>query len=105
MSGKSEGLNVILFSPDTVRRDHLSCYGYHRETTPNLDRLAKEGVLFTDHVANSGWTLPQYMTMHTGLYPLTHRMTLLRYNPPLSSKIFTIAEILKEHGYVTKAFT
>jgi len=105
MSGKSEELNVIFFSPDTVRRDHLSCYGYHRKTTPNLDRLAKEGVLFTDHVANSGWTLPQYMTMHTGLYPLTHRMTLLRHNPPLSSKIFTIAEILKKHGYVTKAFT
>jgi len=88
-----------------VRRDHLSCYGYHRKTTPNLDKLAKEGILFTDHVANSGWTLPQYITMHTGLYPLTHRMTLLKYNPPLSPKISTIAEMLKEHGYATKGFS
>ena len=98
-------LNVIFFSPDTVRRDHLSCYGYERRTTPNLDKLAREGVLFTDHVANSGWTLPQYMTMHTGLYPLTHRMTLLKYNPPLSPKISTIAEILREHGYTTMGFS
>ena len=105
MDDKSEKLNVIFFSPDTVRRDHLSCYGYNRKTSPNLDRLAKEGVLFMDHVANSGWTLPQYMTMHTGLYPLTHRMTLLKYNPPLSPRIPTIAEILKRYGYVTKAFT
>lgn len=103
--GVSDGLNVLFFSPDTVRRDHLSCYGYHRRTTPNLDRLAKEGILFTDHVANSGWTLPQYVTMHTGLYPLTHRMTLLKYNPPLSLEILTFAEILKRHGYVTKGFT
>jgi len=105
MKKKQQDLNVIFFSPDTVRRDHLSCYGYHRKTTPNLDRLTKEGVLFTDHVANSGWTLPQYITMHTGLYPLTHRMTLLKHNPPLSPKISTIAEILKEHGYATKGFS
>jgi len=98
-------LNIIFFSPDTVRRDHLSCYGYDRKTTPNLDRLAKEGILFTDHVANSGWTLPQYMTMHTGLYPLTHRMTRLKYNAPLSSKISTLAEMLKKHGYTTVGFS
>jgi len=98
-------LNVLFFSPDTVRRDHVSCYGYERRTTPNLDRLAKEGVLFTDHVANSGWTLPQYVTMHTGMYPLTHRMTLLKQPSPLSPKIITLAEILKAHGYATQAFT
>lgn len=102
---KMRNLNVLFFSPDTVRRDHLSCYGYERRTTPNLDRLAKEGVLFTDHVANSGWTLPQYMTIHTGMYALTHRMTLLKQPSSLSPKIITLAEILKIHGYATQAFT
>jgi len=105
MDDDAPDLNVIFFSPDTVRRDHLSCYGYGRQTTPNLDRLAKEGVLFADHVANSGWTLPQYMTMHTGMYPLTHGMTLLKFNPPLSPDVTTLATILKEHGYATQAFS
>ena len=100
-----DSLNVVLFAPDTVRRDHLSCYGYHRETTPNLDELAKRSVILRGHIANSGWTLPQYMTMHTGLYPLTHGMTLLKGNPPLSPKIMTIAEVLKEQGYATVGFT
>ncbi len=94
-----------MFSPDTVRRDHLSCYGYRRKTTPNLDRLAEDGVLFADHIANCGWTLPQYMTMHTGMYPLTHGMTLLKSNPPLSSNITTLAEVLKEQGYVSQGFS
>ena len=100
-----EDINVILLPPDTVRNDHLSCYGYERETTPNLDRMAREGVLFQDHVANAGWTQPQYMSMHTGIYPITHGVSRVKFVVPLSPKISTLGEVLREHGYACKGFT
>jgi arylsulfatase A-like enzyme len=69
---------------------------------PNLDRLARNGVRFRDSVANCGWTLPQHMTLLTGLYPLTHGVTLFD-NPPLSSRWKLLSEHLHEHGYRTFA--
>ena len=54
-SGAEDRLNVILISLDTVRPDHLSCYGDHRQTTPNLDRLAREGVRFTQAFSQAAW--------------------------------------------------
>lgn len=60
--------NVILISLDTLRADHLSCYGYHRQTSPNIDRLATQGTVFIDAASCSNWTLPSHMSMLTGLY-------------------------------------
>ncbi|MGI0001905.1 MAG: sulfatase-like hydrolase/transferase, partial [Nitrososphaeraceae archaeon] len=53
--------NLILISIDTLRADHLSCYGYHRNTSPNIDSFAKNGVLFSNTIAQSSWTLPSHM--------------------------------------------
>lgn len=93
--------HILLISLETIRRDHLA--GYHRDLAPHLGRLAREGVYFTDAVANSGWTLPQNITLHTGLYPLTHDLTLLKEQHPLSRGHVTLAEHLKAHGYRTFA--
>ena len=101
----TDGLNVILFPPDTVRADHLSCYGYGRETSPRLDRMAGEGVLFKDHYANSGWTQPQYMSIHTSMYPVTHGASRIKFTIPLSPNITTLGEVLRENGYMAKAYT
>lgn len=60
--------NVILISLDTLRADHLGCYGYHRQTSPNIDRLASQGTVFIDAASCSNWTLPSHMSMLTGLY-------------------------------------
>ena len=57
---------VVLLSLDTTRVDHLGCYGYARPTSPHLDRLAAESVLYTHAVATSSWTLPSHASLFTG---------------------------------------
>lgn len=64
--------NVLLVSIDTLRADHLHCYGYERETSPALDRLSAEGVLFERALATSSWTLPSHISMLTGLPVSAH---------------------------------
>jgi arylsulfatase A-like enzyme len=95
--------HILLISLETMRRDHLRIHGYPKDLCPHLDRLAREGVCFTDAVANSGWTLPQNITMHTGLYPLTHDLTLMREQHPIYAEQVTLAEHLRAHGYRTFA--
>lgn len=93
---------VILVSWDTVRADHLSCYGYHRETSPHLDQWAEEAVLFENAIASEAWTLPAHMTMFTGLHPKNHAVTSVSNLP---EDVVTLTEILADAGYLTAAFT
>jgi arylsulfatase A-like enzyme/predicted transcriptional regulator len=65
--------NVLVFSVDTLRADHLGCYGYARDTSPRIDALAREGVLFRNVVAAAPWTLPSYGSFFTGCTPAVHR--------------------------------
>ena len=95
--------HILLISLETLRRDHLHCYGYPVPLMPNLDRLAGNGVRCAHAVANCGWTLPQHMTLHTGCYPLTHGCLTLRNNPPVSAQSKLLAEHLQEAGYKTFA--
>lgn len=67
-----EGPNVVLIILDTVRADHLSCYGYGRATTPCIDSLAGEGTLFLECQSQSPWTLPATASILTGLSPREH---------------------------------
>ncbi len=103
---------VILISIDTLRPDHLGCYGYGRETSPFLDQLARDDfVLFEQAYANAPYTLPTHMTMMTGLYPEAHGMLrpFIKGHPEkmvrLSPLVPTLAEILKKAGFETAAFT
>jgi len=99
--------NIILIVMDTTRRDHLPCYGYTRNTTPELDGLARESLLFTNAYSPSPWTLPSHASLMTGLYPSTHGAD---YNVNTSSKpavnllrqdFITLAEILSQYRYRT----
>ena len=63
---------VILISLDTLRADHLGVYGYHRNTSPAIDALAEESVVFENAVVQSPWTLPSHMSIMTSLYPSFH---------------------------------
>ncbi len=66
--GGSDGpRNVILISIDTLRADHLGCYGHPLPTSPNLDAFAAEGTLFEDAIATSPWRLPSQLSLLTGL--------------------------------------
>lgn len=96
-------LNIVLFTIDTLRADHLECYGYESVKTPNINRLAAEGVRFADFISQAPLTLPSHCSIFTGTYPLFHGV---RDNGGfyLDPKNITLAEILKENGYRTGAF-
>jgi arylsulfatase A-like enzyme len=92
---------VVLISIDTLRADHLGCYGYQRPTSPRMDALAREGILFEDVSSPAPWTLPAHASLLTGLYPSRHGLkSHTRY---LSSRIPTLASLLSKQGYVTAA--
>jgi len=94
--------NVVLISIDTLRADHLSCYGYPRPTTPNIDRLAREGTLFARAYSSSSWTIPSHMTMLTSLPPSLHGVDDV--GKTLDPARITLAERLRDAGYQTVAF-
>jgi len=93
--------NVILISIDTLRADHLGCYGYHRESSPNIDRLAAEGTLFENAFSPTAWTLPGHASMFSGLTPQRHGAT--RSETAIRSDVPLLAEILRDLGYETAA--
>lgn len=93
--------NIILISIDTLRADHLSCYGYPRETTPCIDRLAREGTIFLRNFSTGVWTPPGHASMLTGLYVHEHGVYDDR---KLAANIPTIATVLKSSGYQTAGF-
>ncbi|MGH9355127.1 MAG: sulfatase [Terriglobia bacterium] len=93
--------NIVLIILDTVRADHLSCYGYARPTTPNIDRLAARGVRFKNAVAASSWTLPSVASIFTGLLPHQHGAD---WGDAIASGPWTLAKILEAKGYETAGF-
>jgi arylsulfatase A-like enzyme/Flp pilus assembly protein TadD len=100
--GSRRHLNLLLISVDTLRPDHLGCYGYEDVRTPAIDRLAAEGVRFADVTSAIPLTLPSHATILTGLYPPSHG---IRDNGfmALPADIQTLAETLKQAGYSTCA--
>ena len=90
---------VILIWADTLRRDHMSAYGYHRPTTPILEKLAAEGVLFRDAVGQATWTKVATPSVLTSLYPTSHRVE--DFSDRLPSAATTIAEVYRQAGYAT----
>ena len=96
--------NVVLVSFDTLRRDHVHAYGHPKALSPTMDRLAGEGVIFADAVVNCGWTLPQHISLQTGLYPIRHGLVYLRRPKELSRRFATLAELFTDAGYVTLGF-
>ena len=95
--------NVVLISIDTCRADHLSCYGYKRPTTPNIDAVARDGALFKMALTPVPLTTPAHSSMFTGTYPPTHGVHLNTYDHLADSNV-TLAKTLREAGYQTAAF-
>ena len=91
--------DVLLVSIDSLRADHLSCYGYPKPTSPNLDRLAREGVRCAQVVSTTSWTLPAHAAMFTGLFDSTHGVVDNELALPANAA--TLAERLRDAGYRT----
>ena len=96
-------MNVILFALDTLRADHMSCYGYNLKTTPRIDELAQESTLFRYCIAPGIPTHPGFTTIFTGVHPLRHKVVCMASAHELSWKIKTLPEILRREGYTTIA--
>lgn len=86
---------------DSLRRDHMSCYGYHRLTTPHIDRFAQESTLFEQTFSAHIPTTSAYASMLTGMDVFTTQVVALRHKGPLRPEVSTLAEILREEGYNT----
>jgi len=99
---KTSSPDVYLITIDTLRADHVGCYGYKQVETPALDALAADGVRFTEAFTHSPITNTSHITILTGLLPSVHGVT--DFGIPLSPQHVTAAELLKKQGYQTAAF-
>ena len=86
---------------DTLRADHLSSYGYERDTSPFIDQLAEQGVRFEHAISPSSWTQPSHASLLTGRYTYEH----LAETRPLDGTYPTIGEVMQANGYRTGAFS
>jgi arylsulfatase A-like enzyme len=103
--------NVLVVVVDTLRADHLSGYGYSRPTSPVMDRIAAQGILFENAIAPSSWSLPSHASLLTGRYPLEHGLVNVQPMPWLGwgstamNGYPTLGEALQQRGYRTGAFS
>jgi len=91
--------DILLITIDTLRWDRLGCYGYSLDTSPFIDQLAKEGLMFKHAVTPLPLTDPSHASILTSLHPLTHQV--MGHSVRLNSRVETMAEVLKENGYYT----
>ncbi len=96
----AEGPNVLFLMVDTVRADHCSLYGYERQTTPNLDRLAARSLVFDRAISPAAWTLPSVASMLTGKYSIKMRAV---DGVGLRKRDVMLAELLLDEGFTTMA--
>jgi arylsulfatase A-like enzyme len=91
--------NVVLVVVDALRPDYLGCYGYDRPTSPTIDKLAAEGILFETAVNHASWTKPCFSSLLTSLYPFQHGV--VDWESAMPDTIKTLPEILRANGYRT----
>ena len=96
--------NLIFVSLTNTRADHLGVYGYKRDTSPNLDRFAKQCLVFRNVFSHASWTLPVSMSLFTSQYPFTHGLMNREEFTPLPEQTPTFVDVLRTNGYLTAAF-
>jgi arylsulfatase A-like enzyme len=93
--------NVVILAVDSLRADHLGCYGYRNPTSPNIDALAAESVVFDRAFAAGIPTMPSFTTMLTGLHPYRHGITAHSSDQRVSETVEPLPQLAKGAGYVT----
>ena len=101
VSNALEKPNILLITVDSLRHDHVGAYGYALPTTPSIDRIAKEGVLFKNAIAQGGWTSPSMNSIFTSTYPSVHGVESRYDNFPCEKNALIMK--LREAGYQTPA--
>ncbi len=97
--------NVLLLTVDTLRPDHLGCYGYRRETSRFIDTLARRGVVFKQAITAAGRTVQSFPSILTGVYPMVHGMRHEGQAIEGMKGRLTLTRVLKENGYESFAVT
>jgi len=108
---KTPAPSVVIITLDTVRLDHLGCYGYGRPTSPRIDELASSATLYTRSLASSSWTIPTHASLFTGRFPFEHGAHAYMTRPGTPNNVnglprseVSLAEVLRDRGYATAAF-
>jgi arylsulfatase A-like enzyme len=101
--GEARRPSVFLISIDTLRADHLGCYGYSRDTTPRLDEFRRDATLFEQAIAQAPSTLPSHASLFTSLLPAHHGASIAE-SSRLDPRAVTLAQVLKSAGYETGSF-
>jgi arylsulfatase A-like enzyme len=99
---RSRRPNIVIYTVDTLRADHLGAYGYSRRTSPNLDLLTREVIVFQNATAQTSWTRPAVASIFTGLSPDVHGVE--QRDEALADSALTLAETLRSAGYETAGF-
>ncbi len=111
LSHRADAPNVLVIVIDTLRADHLASYGYSRLTSPTIDRMAKEGVLFENAIATCSWSFPSHVSLMTGRYQFEHGMGAVPRMPVFGRAVPsfhgypTLGEALEQRGYRTAGFS
>ena len=101
--------NILMLGLDTLRADHLGCYGYDRPTSPFIDRFAAQSVLFERCISHAPWTIPSFTSVMSGLDPIRSKVVASPWNVPNYKPIRfddstpILAEVLRDAGYFTLA--
>lgn len=94
--------NILMIVIDAARADHFSCYGYPKKTSPFIDEIAAEGVVYENAISAAGWTLPSHTSMFTGTYVSKHGVH--NENHVFGDELPTMPEVLQKDGYHTVGF-
>jgi arylsulfatase A-like enzyme len=97
--------NVLLITVDTLRPDHLGCYGYRRHTSPHIDAIARRGVVFRQAITAAGRTVQSFPSILTGVYPMVHGLRYEGQDHGILEGRVTLTRVLKENGYGSFAVT
>src|SRR5579872_6318385 len=95
--------NIVIVAVDSLRADHLGCYGYGMDTSPAIDALARESVVFDRAFAAGIPTMPSFTTLYTGLHPYRHGIVSHVGPRLLSAAIHTLPQLARQRGYLTAA--
>ena len=91
-------MNILMIAIDTLRAQQMSCYGYERRTTPAIDELAAEGVLFEQMICSAIPTQPSFTTIYTGMHPMSHGIVANGGSAALPRGVPLLPELLFEGG-------
>lgn len=98
-SGIDDKPNIVVITIETTRSDHLPCYGYYRNTTPNICEFAEQNIIFENAYSQASYTLPSMTSMHTSKYP--RELETMNMSSSLPKDKLTISEFLNDKGYYT----